>query len=130
MKQILFFALRDDLISLIEIVEAAAQLKYVRVGNYQTPEIESLPSALDIPDLGKANFGTASGCASYLVCKRDTPVNVRLVAAAGGASRFPVDQLISPDTVVFTPAGVWSDEILLHGRVATVSDTAPAQELM
>ena len=130
MKQILFFALKDDLVSMIDAAEAIEALKYVRVGNYTNPEIQALNSALDIPDLGRASSGTASTSASYLVCKRDTPVNARPVATAGGASRFPVDQLVNPDSVVFTPAGIWTDEILLHGRLATVSDTAPAQELM
>lgn len=130
MKQILFFSLRSDLIPVVETVEKITQLKYIRTGNCSIPQIEPLSSALDIPDLGKANFGTASGCASYLVCKRDTAVNIRSVATAGGTPLFLVDQLMNPDTVVFTPAGVWSEDILLHGRVATNSHTAHAQELM
>jgi len=43
---------------------------------------------------------------------------------------FRIDQLLNPDTVVLTPAGVRSEEVVLHGRVATVSNSQPAQRLM
>jgi len=41
-----------------------------------------------------------------------------------------VDQLVNPDTVVLNPGGVWRGDILLYGRVATVSGSAESQRLM
>jgi hypothetical protein len=43
---------------------------------------------------------------------------------------FVMDQLVNPDTIEFTPAGMWNEEIVLHGRVATASDTPGSKELM
>jgi hypothetical protein len=130
MKHVLFFALRDDLAAVIEVVEANTQIKYVRMGNFTTPETETFLSGLELPNLGKADSDSASTCTSYLVCRRDTPVNVRALEGAGGVSRFLVDQLSNPDTVVFTPAGLWDDDTLLHGRVATISESELSQEMM
>jgi hypothetical protein len=31
---------------------------------------------------------------------------------------------------VFTPAGLWDDDTLLHGRVATISESELSQEMM
>jgi hypothetical protein len=41
-----------------------------------------------------------------------------------------VDQLRNPDSVTFTPAGIWDDDVILHGRVATASDSEASQALM
>ncbi|MCI0392742.1 MAG: hypothetical protein MOB07_28760 [Acidobacteria bacterium] len=130
MKQILFFALKDDLTSVIEVVEANIQIKYVQMGVFDTPETETFLSGFELPNLGKADSDSASTCMSYLVCRRDTPVNVRSFEDMDGVSRFFVDQLSNPDTVVFTPAGLWDDDTLLHGRVATLSESELSQEIM
>jgi hypothetical protein len=130
MKQVHFFALRDDFIPVIEAIEASVQLKYARTGNFQKPEVEEYLDALNIPNLGVADSGSAITGAHYLVCKRDTPVRTRSFALKDGSARFGVDQLRNPDSVILTPAGRWKDDIILGGRVATVSDSMPAQELM
>jgi hypothetical protein len=44
--------------------------------------------------------------------------------------RFAVDQLFNQDTVVLTAGGIWTEEVLLNGCLATVSDSPPAQALM
>ena len=41
-----------------------------------------------------------------------------------------MDQLANPDTVTLTPGGVWTQDIVLYGRVATASDSKASQELM
>ncbi|XVJ59925.1 MAG: hypothetical protein HEQ23_11200 [Tepidisphaera sp.] len=43
---------------------------------------------------------------------------------------YVLDQLHNPDTVVLTPAGMWKDDVLLHGLVSTVSDSPIAKEIM
>jgi hypothetical protein len=57
-------------------------------------------------------------------------VNVRPIKATIGVERYCVDQLSNPDSITFTPAGVWSPDVVLHGRVATVSESPISQALM
>src|SRR5262249_1559815 len=58
------------------------------------------------------------------------PVVAREIRLTDGSIRFCVDQLSNPDSVTFISGGIWSDDIVLHGRVATASDTEASQQLM
>ena len=130
MKRLLFFADRNDLTSVIKAVEASAQLKYARIDHYPSARADIFSSALDFDNLGRADFGSASGCTSFLVSDRTTQIRMEPIFLQDGAKRFNLDQLENSDTIVFTPAGILNDKIILHGRVATASDTVEAQRLM
>ncbi|MGO8747256.1 MAG: hypothetical protein ACLQNE_14820 [Thermoguttaceae bacterium] len=133
MKHILFFALKEDLLALLELVESKGSLKYVLTGNFLADEIKDGPTVFAtgaaIPNLGKATAESAIACESFLVCEQETPIN--LDAVHGRTSkRVCVDQLANPDTVTFTPGGVWNEDVVLHGRTATASESQISQVLM
>jgi len=44
--------------------------------------------------------------------------------------RYVFDQLLNPESVTFSPGGFWGENILLHGRFATVSTATFSLELM
>ena len=115
---------------MLQLAEARQPLKYVRSGNFTKPDLETHLQGSEIPGLGMATSESAHASASYLVCARALPVNIERFTGADGVERFCVDQLHNPDTVGFTPAGVWDDDIILHGRVATASDSEASQVLM
>src|SRR5205809_37626 len=100
MKQIHFFAIKDDLLPILEAVERDNPIKYVRMGNSQTSTCETFGSGAEISNLGSADTDSASSNQEFLVIGRDMPVNLRLINAPGG-DRYLVDQLINPDTVTF-----------------------------
>jgi hypothetical protein len=129
MKRIHFFAVKEDLLPVLEEFESKGPLKYVRTGLFLKKNYDSFDRGAEIERLGRATADTASSCETFLVCKREAIVNVRLVMG-GAVQRFAIDQLLNPDTVVFTPAGLWNDDVILHGRLATISDRESAQELM
>ena len=130
MKQILFFALKDDLLPVLEAVEHESPLKYVRMGQSSESDYESFVHGFALPNLGKANADFASGCETFLVTPCATPINIRPIELAAGSRRYCIDQLVNLESVAFTPAGIWDEKIVLHGRVATVSESAISQELM
>lgn len=133
MKQILFFALRDDLLALIGEVESKAPLKYARMGNFARDEfnngIATFLNGAELPNLGTASAESSAACEAFLVCERETPINLRILDGVNGG-RICVDQLTNKDSVEFKPGGVWDDEVVLHGRIATVSDSQASQALM
>jgi len=47
-----------------------------------------------------------------------------------GVDRFAIDQLDNPDTITFTPGGVWKEDILLHGGIGTASQSKTSEALM
>ncbi len=84
----------------------------------------------DIPTLRDVmEAPNAIACPSYLVTLEGTKVQIREVPQQSGGIRYAVDQLINPDSITFSHGGFFSPEILLYGRVATVSDSAVAKKL-
>jgi hypothetical protein len=130
MKQILFFALKEDLLPVLEAVERDGPLKYVRMGQSPKSDYESFAHGAEIPNLGRASADSTASCESFVVTESAVSVNVRPIKAATGIERYCIDQLVNPDSITFTPAGVWSPDVVLHGRVATVSESAISQALM
>ena len=130
MKQIQFFALKEDLLPVLEAVEREGALKYIRTGNRLSADFETFLHGGDIPNLGKATRESAISCDTFLVTDVTQPVRVREIRGSGGVPRYCMDQLINAETVTLTPAGVWNEDVSLCGRVATVSDSAVAQALM
>jgi hypothetical protein len=130
MKHILFFALKEDLLAVLELVESKGALKYARMGNFARPEIKDGISVFErgsgIPNLGKASADSAAACEAFLVCQRETPVNLRPLQG----ERVCIDQLANPDAVEFKPGGIWTEDIVLHGRIATASDSEISKALM
>jgi hypothetical protein len=130
MKQLHFFALRDDIIPVLKIAEQGGSLRYIRIGQYIDTNFESYDQGEDIFNLGRAGADSASNGYSFLVFSRETIFNPRRVDTLNGGRRYLVDQLANPDTVTFDPGGLWGEDVIISGRVATVSDSALARELM
>ena len=72
---------------------------------------------------------TPDPCRLYLVAdKRQTIISHARPQSAGGI-RYEVSQLGNPQTITFQPGGMFGDEALLYGRVATVSEAPASIEL-
>jgi hypothetical protein len=130
MTQILFYATKEDLLPIFEFTEASKPLKYVRTGRYTRPKPEVLASGTSIPEIGTANSDSSIGCDSYLILGQSSDVALRQIPQRDGPTNYVVDQLINPDSVIITAGGVRTPGVLLHGRVATASDSPQSQELM
>jgi len=130
MKRIEFYAALDDVLGVLQAVERVQLLQYVQMGFSDTRKGVRFDSAADLPHLGMADHGSGISCESYLVTTRSVKIRERGIALDDGRHVFALDQLLNPDTVTLTPAGLWGNECVLSGRVATVSDTPLAQKLM
>ena len=133
MKLIPFFALRDDILPILISVESDIPLKYVLTGNFLKDELKArfseFTSADQILHLGRATARSSVGCDSFLVCQREAPIILREIAGVDGP-RVCIDQLVNPDTVTFTPAGLLDDHTVLDGRFSTASGSPRSQALM
>lgn len=124
-SSIRFFATRNDVLPVLESVEMACPIDYVQFGATDAAKAVKFPSVHAIPNLGIASSDSAINCATYLICKRGYQVQARAIRG-----RYLFDQLLNPETVTFTPAGLWGGDILLHGRFATTSASSDSAELM
>lgn len=110
---------------MLEDIEKERDLKYVQFGWSNTQAAASFATATVIPNLGMASHESAINCISFLICRKNDVIQPRAVPG-----RYVFDQLLNPETVTFTPGGLWGDGILLHGRFATASTAAFSSELV
>lgn len=133
MKHIYFFGVKEDLLPVLALVESKGTLKYVRTGHFLRDQIDvdmlSYGTGADLPNLGKATSDQWTSCHSFLVCDPNTPIYLRELQSSRG-DRVCLDQLENPDSVVFNPGGVWSDDIVLNGCIGTASESKASQTLM
>lgn len=156
-KLLPFFALRDDLLPILEELESSGPVRYVRFGVVCSIAPETYPSGSAIPNIGIASSASGVTCESYLVADSNYTLRLRAIANSTpdrsdtgtvtirgvavpivksaakqetGTRRRVIDQLHNPDTVVFRPAGLWKPEIVLAGEVSTAPSSAASQLLM
>src|SRR5277367_1877003 len=121
-KQIRFFAIRPDLISMLELVESGGSpVVYFRGGRFLTPEPQEFLRGEDIPDLGVCRYPSSTICDRFLVCESGTVIYVRRVDQSDDVTSYHIGQRDNPASVVFWPGGLWKGETLLNGSVATAS---------
>lgn len=129
-KYVHLFAAGADLVPVLEAVEAKHAIKYVQMKPNSSGRVTEFSGANDLPDLGRAASPDAIGCASYLVTGRDRAVAPRRIVSNDGTVWYAIDQMINPDTVEVSPGGLWNDDVVISGRITTVSDTTYANVLM
>ena len=125
-----FYATASDLRPVFARVEATLDIQYIRAGLFDGPDREAFFYGADLPTLDQPLVAT-SACAgpSYLVTERDCPISQRIIHQDDGSVRYAIDQVDNPDSVTFLHGGFYSEEILLYGRVATVSNSPTATKL-
>jgi hypothetical protein len=126
----MFYALKEDILPVLEAVEQDYPLKYIRTGSRLQPEFETFFSCAEILNLGKATQDSAINCETFLITEAANRVRIRTNSPPVGPKRFFVDQLLNPDTVTFSSGGRWNEDIVLYGRIATASDSEFSQKLM
>jgi hypothetical protein len=119
-RHITFFATRQDSLDLLLYVEERAPLRYVRWGHYPSPEAPTYETASDIPDLGIARYGR-KGESRYIVFP---PTSALMFDKSEGAGVVyePIPRTDSP-YVFFHTGGLFRDECLITGYVATASES-------
>ena len=121
-----FFALRDDLLPILEAIESKEPIRYALMDRFLEPHYPTYSSGAEIPDLCIATHESAIACPMYLIYKRGTNPVLRLVTHTDRENKpigksYHLDQLENPDTVVLHPSSLWKGEILLYGSVRTVA---------
>jgi len=127
----MFFATKNDITEVVNAVDQAMSLKYVRYGSYPVDQkYEIIERGADIPNLGIAKADQNVGCTKYVVTEKACPINLEHYTRTNGEARYTIDQLLNYDSVVLTPAGAYADKAVIEGEVSTVSNSPVAQAMM
>jgi len=92
--------------------------------------VDPFTSGAELPSLGIATDESAVNSASFLIAESSMEIRPRRIPLNDGSIRVQFDQLENPDTVLLTPAGVWSEGVVLYGTVGTASDSNASKALM
>lgn len=127
--QILFFALTNDLLPVLEAVEREQPVRYTKTGNQLDPVFDSWQSVSETWGLGSTNLESAVGSDRYLVTARSCVPKVRCVPCTDGSNRYCMDQLINPDSVTIAPGGTFGPDTVISGGIGTCSDSEFSRSL-
>ena len=118
-----FYASAVDLVAVVEAVEARHTLQYTPAGLFErTPTTFPALSASDSECAGDRSL-------RFLVTILGSTISVRSIPQVAGGVRFAVDQLQNPDSIELTPSVWHSPQLVVYGRIATVSDTSVAKRI-
>lgn len=117
-----FYATADDLLPIFERVESKHDLSYTLTGLLYSPVLTQVRSGAQMTSLrSPAPHRDASCGPQYLVTPAEAIVHIRDVPQHSGGVRYAVDQLINPDSITVQHGGFFRPDVLLYGRVGTVS---------
>lgn len=129
MATIRFFAIDEDLTSVIESVEQRYSLHYVETGNFLNEAARTPLSLQEVVERGPEDQRSAVACPGYLSAPRDMPFEPRQIVGVEGAVRTLFDQLANPDSVVFRAGGRTARGIILPGSVGAAHRTLVSERL-
>jgi hypothetical protein len=120
-NQILFYATAQDLSGVLSSLEAQKGLQYTLAGMFDTKELQTYSSYRDIPDLGRAFHRSAVANRQYLVSLKGAVLRIQDVPQYSGGILFAVDLMLNGDSIVFSPGGRYSNDVMLYGMIGTLS---------
>lgn len=128
--QRLFYATANDLFPALDHIESKLQLGYTLTGLFDEDAQTTYANGATLPTLAKSlSVGSAIAGPGYLVTERSWFIRSREVQQNDGSKKYAVDQLLNPESIIFQHGGFYSAEILLPGRIATVSYTPAAMKI-
>lgn len=123
------FGTRGDLEAGIRAFELQEQVKYVLLQLRTIPKFEEFASLLDVSSLGLNTTGDHMTGEQYLIVSKEADVRFETVPQKKGGIHYFVNQLINPDSIVFSPGGLYKNESLICGHIGTVCNERRSLEL-
>ncbi len=126
-KQIVFFAIFDDLYSTLCEVERDFEIEYVEMGSFDENGFIRYATFSDIPHLGYTDKGdwAASGH-RFMVIPKGLTIQIREVEQEKGGIRFIIDAMKNPVNMELTVKGIYTKKanVIVAGRAALTSNDA------
>mgnify|MGYP001199456022 CR=1 FL=1 len=125
-RETVFFAIEDDLFSILEAVEQEYEIEYVVMGRFETDDCKKYDTFKKIPKFGLTDHGDwVTSEHRYLIKAKDTALNIEEFMLSRGGVVYLIDQKLNTDTVVFVPNGVYTrnEKVIVAGRLSTISDS-------
>ena len=121
-KQTMFFTTLNDIKEIMKTTEELFSLKYYKKGLLDSPTFPKYDSILDVPDLGNPKFGDWNYNDIYLVIPKYLDLNIQEIPQRKGGTKYTIDPPINPTSILINIGGIYSENIIVAGKVGTVSN--------
>jgi hypothetical protein len=128
-QQLNFYATYSDIRPVLEQFEAAQQVTYVRTGLFDSTVPQTFESYQAINSLSVSVDGDANHVPGYLIVTDPRKIKIREVPQRTGATKFAIDQSLIPDSLYFQSGGIFSNVMLVPGRLGIAYQTGIAKSL-
>jgi len=128
-KQMNFYATYGDIGEVLAQFEAEEQVMYVKTGLFDISTSQIFKTYKAINSLSVSIDGDVNRVPAYLIVGKATQIAIRKVPQKIGGNKFAVDQALIPDSLYFQSGGVFSDEIIVPGKVGIAYRTAISRRL-
>lgn len=125
----MIFTLLEDIDKIIRDFESVINVQYFKTGLFDSYRTPVYNSAFEMPNIGYALSGDWNRVDNYLITKKSRVIKVRKVPQRFGEAKFAVDQMINPKTIEIKLGGIYKENTIVAGRVATISEDLESLEL-
>lgn len=128
--QLFFYATREDIIELVEIIDQENTLKYSLAGLHEESKMFTCDSLKEYEGIGIVDSLSKILCPRFLVSFTEEVITIREIPQSKGGIKYAVDQLRNPDTIIFIPAGENEKEkIIVEGSISTSSKSETSKRI-
>lgn len=130
-KQIMFFAILEDIKPLFQEIEHSINISYHLAGLHDQSKVFFTNTILGIPNLGFVSFGDWNKVDRYLVLIEEESLNIREVVQREGTTKFAIDQMNNPKSIELKIGGIYlhKEKVIVAGRVSTISEDNDSEKL-
>ncbi len=128
-KRTFFLTLREDILSILALVEQCSPLAFRLVRRYDNPTVPAITSSANLSDLGVATADCRNDEPTYLVMAASEELKIRAIERGPGKRFYWFNQADNPDSVFLTPAGRHTSGVILSGECVTASDSPGSKRL-
>jgi hypothetical protein len=129
-NRINFYATAADVGELLRLVEIACRVSYTLMQNSVVDDQMTYKCWREIPNLGVATKASSANCDQFLILKEGYAIKVREIIGGRKEHRYLVDQLLNEESVTFNAGGLWNDDVILMGWVASTYGGQVSRELL
>jgi hypothetical protein len=122
--QVHIFATRSDLEPGLDHFEKENPVRYALTGLLHGPIFEQYESLLEWPGLGINTTGDHISGPTFLVVPRGIEIKAEPIPQRSGGVRYALNQKLNPQSIAFSPGGLFGDRVLVCGHIGTVWKTA------
>ena len=128
-KRVFFFFAKNDLLSMLRLVESASDFQYFRAGVFPTRDFIALTALSTLEGTGVSNAPSSVLGDHWLVGKRGTAIHYEQKALRNGNAIFVVNTGNNLGAVALSLGGEWNGEAIIRGEVSLTSDNEVASDI-